>query len=216
MDGDEIPVHVTTRDVDIKPRRGLVVHRLSTLDERDVRRCRNLPVTSPSRTLLDLAGVLDLHELEAAYAIARRAGLVTPREIAAVIARAPRSKGIGHLRELIQAETGSSCQDRQAPSLTRSIYERRLLKLIQEARLPAPQANAKVLGMEVDLLWAEQKLIVEFDSVAYHLDRTAFERDRERDQKLTAAGYRVIRVTARQLDRSPMAVIAVIAMALAR
>jgi len=216
VDGDERPVAVTTRELVIKPRAGLLVASSLSLSQADVRRCKNLPVTSPARTLLDLAGVLDLHELEAAYAIARRAGLATPKEITATIARAPHVRGIANLRELIHADTNSSSKNGQSPSLTRSVYERKLLKLIQDARLPRPLANAKVEGMEVDLYWPEQKLIVEFDSFAFHSDRAAFERDRERDQKLTAAGYRVIRVTARQLDNSPLAIIITIATALAR
>jgi hypothetical protein len=45
-------------------------------------------------------------------------------------------------------------------------------------------------------------------------DRAAFEADRERDQVLAAAGYRVIRITARQLREQPFAVIARLAGAL--
>ncbi len=196
----------------------LVIHRTSTLARADVRRCRNLPVTSPSRTLVDLASVLDMGELEAAYAIARRARLATPKEIAAAIHRAPRSRGISNLRELVRAEDPGRRRagGPKAPQLTRSIYERKLLKLIHDARLPRPLANAQVEGMEVDFLWPEQKLVVEFDSVSFHSDRAAFERDRHRDQRLIAAGYRVIRVTARQLDNDSVAVVATIAMALVR
>ncbi len=216
LDGHERPVAVTTRDVVIKPRAGLIVARSRSLSRTEVRLRDGLPVTSPARTLLDLAGVLDEHELEAAYAIARRAGLARPREIATLIQRAPRSKGIGNLRALTRADLDGARQGTMAPSLTRSTYERKLLKLIRDARLPRPLANANVEGIEVDLLWPKQKLIVEFDGFAYHSDRSAFERDRERDQRLTAYGYRVIRVTARQLDNSPVAVIATIAITLAR
>ncbi len=217
VDGDERPVTVTTkRGIDFRSRRGLVVHRSRSLSQADVRLRDRLPVTSPSRTLLDLAGVLDLHELEAAYAIAQRAGLATAKEVAAAIECAPRSKGVAKLRALLRADANASSQGARKPRLTRSGYERKLLELLEEACLPRPLANAKVDGMEVDLLWPEQKLIVEFDGFAYHSDRDAFERDRLRDQRLTAAGYRVIRVTARQLDNSPLAVISSIAMALAR
>jgi very-short-patch-repair endonuclease len=57
--------------------------------------------------------------------------------------------------------------------------------------------------------------VVEFDGFGYHSARRSFERDRLRDQRLVAAGYRVIRITARQLDRTPEAVIARVAAALA-
>jgi very-short-patch-repair endonuclease len=59
----------------------------------------------------------------------------------------------------------------------------------------------------VDLLWAAQRLVVEFDGFSFHGDRAAFERDRRRDAELQASGYRVIRVTWRQLaDRAGLVV----------
>jgi very-short-patch-repair endonuclease len=58
--------------------------------------------------------------------------------------------------------------------------------------------------------------VVDVDGYAYHGTRAAFERDRARDAELQAAGYRVIRVTWRQLVDEPEAVIARIAQALAQ
>lgn len=84
---------------------------------------------------------------------------------------------------------------------TRSDLERRFLAAT--ATLERPVANARVAGLEVDFLWPRQKLVVETDGYA---SRAAFERDRERDQRLTAAGYTVIRVTHRQLAQQPEAV----------
>jgi very-short-patch-repair endonuclease len=53
-----------------------------------------------------------------------------------------------------------------------------------------------------DCLRREQRLAVELDSRAFHATPSAFEGDRERDRILQAAGWRSIRVTSRQLDRS--------------
>jgi very-short-patch-repair endonuclease len=75
--------------------------------------------------------------------------------------------------------------------------------------------NARVNHYEVDFLWREQRLIVEVDGYAYHGTRAAFERDRARDADLQARGYRVMRVTWRQLVDEPEALIARIAQALA-
>jgi very-short-patch-repair endonuclease len=77
------------------------------------------------------------------------------------------------------------------------------LDLCRAAGLPLPAVNATVEGFEVDMLWPEQKLIVELDSQQFHLNRAAFERDRERDAVLRLAGYQVYRVTYRRLTRSP-------------
>ena len=46
-------------------------------------------------------------------------------------------------------------------------------------------------------------MIVETDGRAAHGTRRAFEHDRRRDQRLVLAGWRVIRVTWRQLTREP-------------
>jgi very-short-patch-repair endonuclease len=71
-------------------------------------------------------------------------------------------------------------------------------------------------GHEVDFLWSVQRLIVEVDGFAFHSSRAAFERDRVRDAELTAAGYRVIRVTWQRLVNEPEAVIATLAAAQTR
>ena len=47
------------------------------------------------------------------------------------------------------------------------------------------------------------RLVIELDGYETHGTRRAFEQDRERDRKLQAAGYRVIRITWRQLTDEP-------------
>lgn len=61
--------------------------------------------------------------------------------------------------------------------------------------------NVEILDHEVDAFWPASHLVVELDGFAFHSHRAAFERDRARDIALTAAGYRVVRITHRQLDR---------------
>jgi very-short-patch-repair endonuclease len=73
-----------------------------------------------------------------------------------------------------------------------------------------------VEGFEVDLLWRAGRLIVEVDGFAFHSSRTAFERDRRRDATLTAAGYRVVRVTWQQIKRKPIPTVAMLAQVLGR
>jgi very-short-patch-repair endonuclease len=132
--------------------------------------------------------------------------MVSDGELLAIIARAPTRKGSQLMRRLLAADTDG---------YTRSKAERRMRSLSTAAGLPQPRVNARVEGYLVDFLWPEQRLIVEIDGYATHGDRTAFERDRRRDQALVAAGYRVIRITWRQLTTEPYAVIARLAQALA-
>lgn len=181
--GDRVSLTLIGRHVRDRPR--VSIHRVPALDARDVRLHQGLPVTAPALTLLDLAGVTPLHDLELALAEARVQRLVTDPAIRSALERAPGRSGTATLRALISTET----------NLTRSEAERRLRRLILDAGLPPPETNVRLLGFEVDFVWRTAKLVVEVDGHAFHAHRAAFERDRERDQALVAAGYRVIRVT---------------------
>jgi very-short-patch-repair endonuclease len=93
----------------------------------------------------------------------------------------------------------------------RSRLEARLLPLLIEEGLPIPHSNAKLRiegqRIEADLLWEEQRLIVETDGEETHGTPMAFQRDRKRDQILVAAGYRTARVTWDQVRDEPTAVV---------
>ncbi len=78
-----------------------------------------------------------------------------------------------------------------------------MLQLCDDNGLPQPVANATIEGFMVDFFWPATKLIVEADSYTYHSMPGAFERDRERDQQLTLAGYTVVRFTYTQVAQTP-------------
>jgi very-short-patch-repair endonuclease len=92
------------------------------------------------------------------------------------------------------------------PPDTRSALERRFVEFCREQNLPAPVLNAAVAGFQVDAIWPGERLIVELDGFAFHRTRGSFERDRIRDADLQLAGYRVLRITSRRLEREPEAV----------
>lgn len=160
-----------------------------------------LRLTSPARTIADLSPSVPAVELQRLIEEAQLKSLVTRTDIARY------GPGRPALRAALHAH--------DEPQLTRSEAERRLLELLRAAALPPPRTNARVLGMEVDLLWPAERLIVEVDGFEYHGSRPAFERDRRRDGRLLAAGYRVLRVTWRQIVEEPEQVVALIAAALA-
>ncbi len=190
-------IHVTVTGHDQRPRPGLRIHRSLSVNAavQD-----GLPLTTPARTLHDLAAHLPQHELDRAVEQAQVLRLATRDQLAREMPR----RGSRALRAALDNE----------PALTRSEAERRLLALIRQARLPRPEANVIVNGFEVDLLWREQRLIVEIDGFQYHSTRQAFERDHARDAALQAAGYRVMRVTWRQITDQPHALIAQLAVLL--
>ena len=67
---------------------------------------------------------------------------------------------------------------------------------------PSPRAQklSSRSALVPDLLWESQKLVIEFDSDAFHLTSSQIERDASKRLALNADGYRVITVTSRQLD----------------
>lgn len=200
-------VDLTVVGADIRSSPGIRVTRTEVLDRRDFRWRHGLPVTAPARTVLDLAGGLDDDiEIERAVAELRVQGLARGPELTAAMDRSPTRKGVARLRRLMAAEQG--------PALTRSKAERILRRMCDQAQLPRPVSSAKPCGFEVDFLWPDAGLVVEFDGGAFHRHPRAFERDRRRDQILVAAGYRVIRVTWRQLTEEPIAVMVRIGQAL--
>ena len=198
-------IHVTVTGRNVRGPEGVRVHRIQALHPGDATRRDALPVTSPARTLLDLAAHLSGRDLNRAADEARVHRLVTDRSLNEQFDRYPRHRGRAALRKAIRPE----------PALTRSEAERRLLELIRAARLPEPRTNVRVGRHEVDFLWSEHALVVEVDGYAFHSTRAAFERDRRRDAELQAAGYRVIRITWRQLTEKPEAVVATLAVATA-
>lgn len=196
-------VDVTVAGRNVAARSGVRRHRVARLHGQDVTTVQGIPVTSIARTICDLAATESRDEVMHAFqeALYRRA--VTPRGLAGVLAREPKRKGAPVIQSLIAD-----------PRMTRSERERMLLKLIDQAQLPKPVSNVQLHGHLVDVFWPEERLIVEFDGWGAHGHRLAFDKDRKRDQKLVAAGYRVIRVTDRQLTEEPLAVLARIAQAL--
>lgn len=196
-------VEVTVARRNCRGRDGIRVHRVAELDHQDRRTKRGIAVTSPARTLLDYAATASEDELERAVAQAYALGLVREPQIKAALARGPHRRGSGRLRAAIQ--------DGHRPAHTRSELERRMLRLLRAARLALPSANLPLAGFEVDFLWPAQRLVVEVDGYRFHGHRAAFERDRRKDLALAGAGYRVIRITWRQLVDEPFAVVATIA-----
>jgi len=198
------PIDVTVHGRNARNRAGVRIHRVTRLHPTDITRRHDLPITSPARTLLDLATRLTPRDLARATEEAQVQRRVTPHSLNEQFQRYPAHRGTAALRRAVPTD----------PKLTRSEAERLLLDLIRAARLPTPATNVKIHGHEVDFLWPTQRLIVEVDGFAFHSTRAAFERDRVRDADLTQAGYRVIRITWRRLTSEPEAVIATLAAAL--
>jgi very-short-patch-repair endonuclease len=187
---------------------GVRAHRAGRLCADETTRLEGIPVTTPARTLLDLAAGTALRDLERLVAHAEREGLAGQGVLASLLARHPLHHGAAALRRVLALHGG--------PQFTRSEAEARLLALFRRGGLPAPALNVRVAGYEVDFLWRAERLVVEVDGFAYHSSAHAFERDRRRDAALTAAGIRVVRFTWRQVADEPESVLVTVARTLWR
>jgi very-short-patch-repair endonuclease len=177
-----------------RSRRGAVIVHRSPLRAHEVTRKDGIPVTTPARTVLDLAAVVSRRELERAMDEVAYRRL----DLGGVEPRRGRRGGAAISRVLAEHRAGATP--------TRSALEERVLALCRRAGLPAPEVNAKVEGFTVDFTWRAQQLILETDGWQAHGTRAAFERDRRRDADLTIAGWRVLRVTWARVTREPHAV----------
>lgn len=201
-----VDVTVVGRNPGQRP--GIRLHRVRELAAEDRARRHGLPVIAAARTVLDQAAVLAPRDLECTIDEARRQRLVTDASLIAAVHRAPNHRGARAMRTTLAS--------REEPHMTRSEAEERMLALVRAADLAAFETNRNVRGYEVDFLWRAQHVIVEVDSWQFHGDRKAFETDRRRDADLQAAGYTVLRITARQLRREPLYVAARLGALLAR
>jgi very-short-patch-repair endonuclease len=187
-------------------RPGMRVRRVA-VDRSESRRCRGIPVTTPARTLVDLAGELDPLHLESLVEEAERRNLIRRRQLIAAAEAGGHRSGAARMRGLLRRE--------QEPALTRSDTEKRMLRLVRAAELPQPDLNVLIGPYEVDMYWPEARLAVELDSYTFHGTRQAFEHDRARDAKLQSSGLPVLRFTRRQIRYQPELVLARLAQALA-
>jgi hypothetical protein len=156
-----------------------------------------IPVTTVPRTLLDLAAVLDHRGVERAMNEAEVQRYTNPLSLPVLLARYPRRRGTAAIRAILAAAGIGT-------TLTRSELEERFLRFLPRWGLPRPELNVSIAVrggfVEADCVWRHSSVIAELDGRAVHGTAAAFERDRARDRALNAAGWRVIRITWRQLS----------------
>jgi very-short-patch-repair endonuclease len=170
-----------------RPTDVIAVHRSRHLVEATVH--QGIPVTTPARTLADLAETLPDRQLEKALEQAHALGLLDAGAIDAVAAAQGRGRrGPIRLARVMRSHDAEHTH-------TRSELEDALLELCDRYRIPRPRTNVQIAGYEADFAWPGHRLIVETDSWRHHSSRTAFERDRRRDAQHTAEGWRVVRLT---------------------
>jgi predicted transcriptional regulator of viral defense system len=174
----EAPIEVSTPGRHAQSRPGLRMHRIRMIQDDEATSLHGIPITTPARTLLDLAAVLSAHELERTLARALRDG-VEEHRLLELLARYPRRAGAPLLRSLLGEEN---------LVFTRSHAEEVFLAILDRGGLPKPETNVRIRGFEVDCFFRAARLIVEIDGFSYHSSPTSIGRDHHRDQVLYLAG----------------------------
>jgi very-short-patch-repair endonuclease len=202
-------IHVSG-NLDRKNRAGIVLHNVR-LAPAERGRSGPIPITSPARTLLDMAGMLPPHRVQRAVHEAEVRRLCSPPELREILALHPGARGARRLRAVVEMGGGN---DRP----TRSELEDRFLRLLRRHEVRLPQTNQRIdtgaVAFEVDCLWMPEGLVVELDGALFHGTAIAKERDANKDRALTAVGLAVIHVTWNAVVRDGAAVARDVARAL--
>jgi very-short-patch-repair endonuclease len=193
-------VEVTCPRAEVE-RIGIVGHRSQLRDDEWLVR-DGIPVTSPFRTIFDLAAVAEMRELERAFHEAEAREVTDRVSLPLLLERYPGRRGARNLRMLLGVP--------EPVGITRNDFEEAFVTLVDRYGLQRPRMNAglAVRGrfFEIDALWERERVAVELDSRGIHGTRKKFESDRQRDRILVAEGWRTMRITWRQLHEEPAAI----------
>jgi very-short-patch-repair endonuclease len=179
---------------------GIDAHRDGSLSAGDWTVVRGIPCTTVERTLLDLAAVIPVSQLRKALAEAEVLRILDLTALRALLRRSRGRRGVARLRLIL---------DELHPETKRTLseLERLFLRMCSQTGLPTPEVNVSLdidgRQLKPDFLWRDAGLIVEADSRRYHNTDSAFQNDRQREQHLQLAGWRVSRCTWEQVEREP-------------
>jgi predicted transcriptional regulator of viral defense system len=202
------PFNGTKIDVTV-PRRfslchdGVTIHRSTTLTEADATVVDGIPCTTVARTLFDLADVTGRRGLERAF---DQSESLEVFDLLAMQDQLERNTGRRRASGLVKVVLN---EHYIGTTPTWNDFEERLLAISRPLDIPDPDVNQWLIlrdggpPIRPDFMWRDQRLIIETDGHETHGTGQAFETDRRRDQRLTLAGWRVIRITWRQLFRRP-------------
>jgi predicted transcriptional regulator of viral defense system len=181
---------------------GLDIHRSTTLTDADVTIVNEIPCTTISRTLFDLADVVDRRRHERAFDQADVLEVIDLAQIEDQLLRNPTRPAAGRVRKLLEEHYIGSTP-------TESELEEAFLALCRRAGLPRPEVQAWIYlpdggpALRVDFLWRRRRVVVETDGARYHGTGQASRRDTRRDQRLMVHGYKPIRTGWRQINYEP-------------
>lgn len=166
---------------------------MRALAAEDVTTRDGIPVTTVTRTLVDLAGLIVQDDLERAV---NEADVLRALDVPGVLAcaewlRGRRGEGHAALEAVLALHHG--------PVVIRSRLEWRFRALVRAHGLLPAEHNVRVGRWEVDALWRDARVAVELDSARFHDTLAARTRDARKTADLEAAGWTVRRYRSRHL-----------------
>lgn len=217
LDGFELaePFHLMTMRNRQVRRAGHVIHTTVYLPVFDQSVVGGIPVVRPTRTIIDLARIVDRTALTAALDSAVRDGLTSDEALHRRVAQL-RGHGRFGIQTLLDILEGNE--------VTRgghSFLEREFLRLVAERGLPVPICQ-QVLGraggrlVRVDFRFPGTPVVVEVMGYRYHKTKQQLARDAERMNALLAQGLQPYQFTYDQVMGAPIAVMSTVTTALAR
>lgn len=204
--GPKTPMVEVTVPLGRRPRpEGVIVHRSDRAW--GATRRNGVPVTEPLRLALEFGAVATTDEVEDLVdELVRQRFLTWSGVLKARIRESQRGRrGLGALGAVIEQRLIDD-------GVSDSRLETYMAQLAAHAGLPRPRFHLPLIvgGRRIvpDFTFGDAKVIVEVDGFAFHGDRGAFERDRERDALAATAGWLVLRFTWRQIVERPAEVVA--------
>ena len=185
----------------VRPQPGLILHK-RLLPPCDVTRTKGIRVTSPTRTLLDLAGVVSDEALEIALDSALRRGLTS---LTYLQKRFADTKARGRGGSTLMASLLAARSNQSQP--LDSQLETRFLRLVRGEGLPLPDIGVKAGRFRLDFAYPELNLAIELEGYAFHSGKRAWAHDLRRRNELVALGWTVLHFTWDDVVRAPDAVI---------
>ncbi len=173
--------------------KGIRVHRSRTLHRRDLTIQLGIRVTTPARTIFDMALRWSDRQLKRNLSNALHSKILRESHLTELLARHPRSRTTRRIANLLGLPG----------TPTRSDWEDGFPEFCARYGLPEPIMGYRLDNLTVDAYFHAERLIVELDSWESHHTKIAFETDRERDATTLAHGLATVRVTWERITHRP-------------
>jgi hypothetical protein len=180
---------------------GVLFH-AAELPQTHVTRAYGTRVTTPARTVIDLARTLPFMEAVVVADSALHTGTTTRAELAGVCDACARWPGITRARDAVAFSNG----------LAESVLESCARVIFDSFGLEPPEIQVIIRGpgytFRTDFLWEKSRTVVEADGLSKYTSQEDLRAQFRRDRLLRDAGYQVVHFTWRELFEAPATVIA--------